>query len=80
MRLKITKTNSAINYYIIKDIKTETGKRTTMIYEKLGTESEIKKKINNENISEWISKHIEELNNKEKENQLDIIIKNLLFN
>ena len=75
MRLKITKTNSAINYYIIKDIKTETGKRTTMIYEKLGTESEIKKKINNENISEWISKHIEELNNKEKENQLDIIIK-----
>ena len=75
MRLKITKTNSAINYYIIKDIKTETGKRTTMISEKLGTESEIKKKINNENISEWISKHIEELNNKEKENQLDIIIK-----
>lgn len=75
MRLKITKTNSATNYYIIKDIKTETGKRTTIIYERLGTEEEIKKKINNENIFEWISKHIEELNIKEREDKNDIIIK-----
>ena len=75
MRLKITKTNSSTNYYIIKDIRTETGKRTTMIYERLGTEEEIKKKINNENIFEWISKYIEELNNKEREEKNDIIIK-----
>ena len=75
MRLKITKTNSSTNYYVIKDIKTESGKRTTMIYERLGTEEEIKKKIGNENILEWISKYIKELNIKERENKNDIIIK-----
>ena len=75
MRLKITKTNSSTNYYVIKDIKTESGKRTTMIYERLGTEEEIKKKIGNENILEWISKYIKELNIKESENKNDIIIK-----
>lgn len=75
MRLKITKTNSATNYYIIKDVKNETGKRTTMIYERLGTEEEIKNKIKEENILEWISKYIKELNDKEKENKNDIIIK-----
>ena len=75
MRLKITKTNSSTNYYVIKDIKTESGKRTTTIYERLGTEEEIKKKIGNENILEWISKYIKELNIKESENKNDIIIK-----
>ena len=44
MRLKITKTNSDTNYYVIKDIKTPSGKRTTMIYEKLG-KNRLKKKL-----------------------------------
>ena len=39
MRLKITKTNSNTNYYIIKDFKIN-GKRTTKIIEKLGTEND----------------------------------------
>ena len=34
-------TNGGTHHYIIKDIKTETGKRTTMIYERLGTENDI---------------------------------------
>ena len=75
MRLKITKTNKSTNYYVIKDVKTQNGKRTTMIYERLGTEEEIKKKIGNENILEWISEYINELNIKENENKNDIIIK-----
>ena len=45
MRLKITKTKSATNYYIIKDIK-KNGKRSTAIYERLGTEKEILKRSN----------------------------------
>lgn len=36
MRLK--KTNSNTNYYIIKDIKLKNNKRYTIIYEKLGNE------------------------------------------
>ena len=41
MRLKITKIYSDTNYYVIKDIKTRAGKRTTMIYEKLGNEQDL---------------------------------------
>ena len=55
MRLKITKTNTSTNYYIIKDIN-KNGKRSTMIYERLGTEKEILEKSNGEDISVWIQK------------------------
>ncbi len=75
MRLKITKTNSDTNYYVIKDIKTASGKRTTMIYEKLGNEHDLLKKSNGEDILEWIKKYIKALNEKEKEHKNDILIK-----
>ena len=75
MRLKITKTNSDTNYYVIKDIKTPSGKRTTMIYEKLGNEQDLLKKSNGEDILDWIKKYIKDLNEKEKEHKNDILIK-----
>ena len=75
MRLKITKTNSDTNYYVIKDIKTPSGKRTTMIYEKLGNEQDLLKKSNGEDILEWVKKYIKDLNEKEKEHKNDILIK-----
>lgn len=75
MRLKITKTNSDTNYYVIKDIKTPSGKRTTMIYEKLGNEQDLLKKSNGEDVLEWIKKYIKVLNEKEKEHKNDILIK-----
>ena len=75
MRLKITKTNSDTNYYVIKDIKTHSGKRTTMIYEKLGNEQDLLKKSNGEDILEWVKKYIKDLNEKEKEHKNDILIK-----
>ena len=75
MRLKITKTNSDTNYYVIKDIKTPSGKRTTMIYEKLGNEQDLLKKSNGEDVLEWIKKYIKDLNEKEKEHKNDILIK-----
>ena len=75
MRLKITKTNSDTNYYVIKDIKTPSGKRTTMIYEKLGNEQDLLKKSNGKDVLEWINKYIEALNQNEKEHKNDILIK-----
>ena len=75
MRLKVTKTGTATNYYIIKDIKTKEGKRSTMIYERLGTEQEIIKRINGENPFDWIKKYIDELNENEKENLNNLLIK-----
>ena len=75
MRLKITKTNTSTNYYIIKDIKLKNGKRSTMIYERLGTEKEILKRTNGEDILVWIKKYIEKLNQNEKENLNHVLIK-----
>lgn len=75
MRLKVTKTNTSTNYYIIKDIKSTNGKRSTMIYERLGTEKEILERTNGEDIFDWIKKYIDELNQKEKENLNDVLVK-----
>ena len=72
MRLKITKTKSATNYYIIKDIK-KNGKRSTAIYERLGTEKEILKRSNGEDILSWIEKYLDKLNKNNASN--DVIVK-----
>lgn len=74
MRLKITKTKSDTNYYIIKDV-TKNGKRTTQIYEKLGNIECISKRANGEAPLEWINKYIENLNNDLKKGNENIVIK-----
>lgn len=71
MRLKITKTNSATNYYIIKDVN-KNGKRSTVIHERLGTEKEILERSNGEDIFIWMKKYIGELNI--QKNNLPILI------
>ena len=72
MRLKVTKTNKATNYYIIRDIN-KNGKRSTEIYERLGTEEEILKKSNVEDIFVWIKNYIKEIN--ENKNNIPTLIK-----
>ena len=72
MRLKITKTKSATNYYIIKDIK-KNGKRSTVIYERLGTEKEILERSDGEDIFTWMKNYIDNLNENAATN--DIIVK-----
>jgi transposase len=72
MRLKVTKTKTATNYYIIKDVN-KNGKRSTTIYERLGTEKEILERSNGEEIFSWIKKYINELNQNVDSN--DIIVR-----
>lgn len=74
MRLKITKTNSDTNYYVIKDIKIN-GKRTTTVVERLGNLKEVSQKANGKNIDEWVKQYINNLNEKANEGKEDIIIK-----
>ena len=74
MRLKITRTKSDTNYYIIKDI-TKNGKRTTQIYEKLGNIGEISKRANGEEPLKWITNYIENLNSALKQGNENILIK-----
>ena len=72
MRLKITKTNSNTNYYIIKDFKIN-GKRTTKIIEKLGTENDIKLKFKTDDVKLFLNDYISKLNKEESKTKSTLI-------
>ena len=75
MRLKINKSKNSINYYVIIDIITKDGKRSTKVYKRLGNEHEIAKISNGMPPIEWAQKQVAELNKKYKEETLPVIIK-----
>ena len=74
MRIRTTKTKNTIQYAIIKDI-TKNGKRTTCIYENIGNFEKLKQRAGDENALEWLNKYVEELNQKDKEEKLPVIIR-----
>lgn len=73
MRIRKVKTKNTVQYAIIDDI-TKNGKRTTYIYENLGTIDKIKLKSGSEDPLEWLDKYVQKLNQKKKEDSLPIII------
>jgi transposase len=74
MRLCISKSKNASSLYVTKSIY-ENGKRTTKVVEKLGTYAELEKNLNGQDPIEWAKKYIEELNQKEKEENREVIVK-----
>jgi len=74
MRLKTSSSKNSTSLYVIKSV-TINAKRTSKIVEKLGTVTELSKKLNGQDPFEWAKKHIEELNSKEKEESREIIVK-----
>ena len=74
MRLKITKTKTNTNYYIIKDVNIK-NKRTTQIVERLGNEIEVMKRASGKDIMTWIDEYIENLNEKARKGNEELIIK-----
>ncbi|MDI6618997.1 MAG: IS1634 family transposase [Clostridiales bacterium] len=74
MRLKISKSPNAASLYVIKSTY-EHGKHSSKIVEKLGTVKELTKKLNGQDPIEWAKKHIEELNQKEREENREVIVK-----
>jgi len=74
MRLSLTKSKNATSLYVIKDV-IENNKRTTKIVEKLGTVKELEEKLNGQDPIEWAKNYIDELNQKEKEEKRDVLIK-----
>ena len=75
MRLSLVKSKNTTQFYIIKSYRDENGKNTSKIVEKLGNEQEVIKKANGEDPIIWAKKYIEELNKKEKNNTIDILVK-----
>lgn len=74
MRLKISKSKNAASLYVIKDL-TVNNKRTTKIVEKLGTVKELEDKLNGQDPIEWAKDYIDKLNQKEKEQTRDVLVK-----
>ena len=63
MRLRKVKTKNTIQYAIIYDV-TVNGKRTTKIYQNLGTLDKIKSLSKNEDPLIWLNNYVKELNEK----------------
>lgn len=76
MRLKVTKSKNAASLYVIKSVyNSKTQSNSSVIVEKLGTEAELREKLNGQDPYEWAKKYIDELNKKEKEQTRDVLVK-----
>ena len=76
MRLKVTKSKNAASLYVIKSVyNSKTKSNTSIIVEKLGTEKELREKLNGQDPYEWAKQYIEQLNQKEKEQNREVILK-----
>lgn len=73
MRIRTVKTTNTTQYAIIKDI-TKNGKRTTCVYENLGTIEKIKLRSGNEDPIKWLKNYVKNLNQKQKDNYVSVII------
>lgn len=74
MRIRTIKTTNTVQYSIIKNIN-RNGKRTTCIYENLGTLDKIKQRAGNQDPLVWLDNYVKELNRKSKEERMPIIIR-----
>lgn len=73
MRLKTSKSKNSLSFYVIKDIYNN-GKRTSKIVEKLGTEAELRQKLNGQDPYVWAKEYIAQLNLKEAEDNRTVQI------
>jgi len=74
MRLSISRSKNSASLYVIKSIY-KNGVRSTKTVEKLGTYAQLQKKLGGQDPIEWAKKYIEELNQKENEENKEILIK-----
>ena len=74
MRLMISKSKNAKSLYVIKSVFKD-GKRTTKIVEKLGAYAKLLDDLNGEDPVEWAKKYIDELNQKEKDINNEVLVK-----
>lgn len=73
MRINKTKSKNQEHYSIIKDI-TKNGKRTTCVYENIGSFDKLKKRAGNQDPIEWLRQYVKELNIQQKQDSLPVII------
>nr|WP_206172723.1 hypothetical protein [Acidilutibacter cellobiosedens] len=74
MRLKVSRSKNSASYYVTKTVY-ENKKERTITVEKLGTEKQLREKLNGQNPYEWAKDYVKKLNEKEKEESRQVIIK-----
>ena len=74
MRLNISKSKNSTSLYVIESTY-ENGKHSTRVVEKLGTVRELEGKLDGQDPIAWAKEYIEELNQKEKEQNRDVLVK-----
>ena len=74
MRLKISRSKNSASFYVTKTVY-EGKKERTVTVEKLGTEKQLREKLGGADPYEWARQYIETLNQKEKEQQREDILK-----
>ncbi len=74
MRLKVSRSKNSASLYVTKTIYVDKKERTITV-EKLGTEKELREKLNGQDPYEWAKAYIEKLNKKEKEESRQVIIR-----
>jgi len=74
LKLTISKSQNSTSLYVAKSFYAN-GTRTSKIVEKLGTVAELEKKLNGQDPIEWAKKYIKELNNKEREENREVLVK-----
>lgn len=75
VRLKVTKSKNAASLYVIKSVyNSKTQSNSSKIVERLGTEVELRKKLNGADPYEWANEYIKELNKKEKEQTRKVLV------
>ena len=73
MYIKKTKSKNFEHYSIIYNVNLN-GKRTSKVYENIGNFEKLKQRAGNEDPIEWLNNYVKELNEKQRENSLPIII------
>jgi len=75
VRLKVTKSKNAASLYVIKSVyDSKTKSNSSKIVEKLGTELELKEKLNGADPYEWAKEYVRTLNEKEKDQTRKILV------
>lgn len=75
MRLKVTKSKNSASLYVIKSVyNKKTQSNSSKIVEKLGTETELREKLNGADPYVWAKEYIKELNRREKEQTRKVLI------
>lgn len=73
MRLKISRSQNAASLYVIESTYNN-GIHSSRIVEKLGTEKELREKLNGQDPYEWAREYIKELNIQDKEKKRKVLV------